>query len=134
MRLAFVLDHLDSIKTRKDSSVAIMREAAARGHKLFSMQQGDLVWQRGDTVGFARTLELTGEDLHGRLWYRASEPEEIPLQDVDAVLMSKDPPFDMEYIYSTYLLELDVTRGARDINRAREILDHNEKLAVETVD
>jgi glutathione synthase len=130
MRLAFVLDHLDSIKTRKDSSVAIMREAAARGHTLFSMQQGDLAWKRGDTVGFARTLELTGEDPQGRLWYRVDEPEEIPLQEFDAVLMRKDPPFDMEYIYSTYLLELAETRGARVINSARAIRDHNEKLAV----
>ncbi len=60
MNLAFILDQLDSIKTYKDSSFAMMREAAFRGHHLFSMQQGDLVWRDGETVGFARALELTG--------------------------------------------------------------------------
>ena len=106
MKLAFILDQLDSIKTYKDSSFAMMREAAFRGHQLFTMQQGDLVWKGGETVGFARALELTSETDRGHRWYRTDEPEETPLQEFDAVLMRKDPPFDMEYVYSTYLLEL----------------------------
>jgi glutathione synthase len=130
MRLAFVLDHLDSIKTHKDTSFAIMQEAASRGHKLFSLQQGDLAWIGGETIGVARALELTGENDKERTWYRASEPEETLLQEFDAVLMRKDPPFDMEYVYSTYLLELAENRGAHIINSARAIRDHNEKLAV----
>lgn len=130
MRLAFVLDHLDSIKTHKDSSFAMMREAASRGHELFSVQQGDLAWKGDETIGSARALELTGENDKGRTWYRADEPEEIPLREFDIVLMRKDPPFDMEYVYSTYLLELAESRGTHVINSARAIRDHNEKLAV----
>ncbi|MEK6708337.1 MAG: glutathione synthase [Pseudomonadota bacterium] len=130
MKLAFILDQPDSIKTYKDSSFAMMREAAARGHRLFAMQQGDLAWKGGMTVGFARALELTGEEGDGHRWYRAEEPEETPLQEFDAVLMRKDPPFDMEYVYSTYLLELAEGQGARVINSPRAIRDHNEKLAI----
>jgi glutathione synthase len=130
MKLAFILDQLDSIKTYKDSSFAMMREAASRGHRLFVMQQGDLAWKGGVVAGFARALELTGEEGAGHHWYRAAEPQETPLQEFDAVLMRKDPPFDMEYVYSTYLLELAEGQGARVINSPRGIRDHNEKLAI----
>ncbi len=134
MKFAFILDQLDSIKTYKDSSFAMMREAAFRGHQLFSMQQGDLIWRTGETVGFARALELTGEGGGAHRWYRAGEPKEMPLQEFDAVMMRKDPPFDMEYVYSTYLLELAESRGARVINSPRAIRDHNEKLAIAKFD
>lgn len=107
----------------------MMREAASRGHQLFSMQQGDLAWKSGETVGFARALELTAQ-ADGRHWYRAEEPEETPLQEFSVVLMRKDPPFDMEYVYSTYLLELAERRGARVVNSPRAVRDHNEKLAI----
>lgn len=130
MRLAFILDHLDSIKINKDSSFAMMREAVLRGHRLFSMQQGDLAWKGGETTGFARSLELTGVMDKARPWYRTDAEEEVPLQKFDAVLMRKDPPFDMEYIYSTYLLELAENRGANVINSPRAVRDHNEKLAI----
>jgi glutathione synthase len=130
MEIAFILDHLDSIKTYKDSSFAMMREATVRGHKLFSMQQGDLVWSRGKAFGLARALELTGETDEARRWYRVDEPEEIPLREFDVVLMRKDPPFDMEYVYSTYLLELAENSGAHVINSPRAVRDHNEKLAI----
>lgn len=107
----------------------MMREAASRGHQLFSMQQGDLAWKSGETVGFARALELTAQ-ADGHHWYRAEEPEETPLQEFSVVLMRKDPPFDMEYVYSTYLLELAERRGARVVNSPRAVRDHNEKLAI----
>ncbi|PTR15031.1 MULTISPECIES: glutathione synthase [unclassified Nitrosospira] len=130
MELAFILDHLDSIKTYKDSSFAMMREAVFRGHKLFAMQQGDLAWSRGEAFGLARALELTGDKDEARRWYRVDEPEEIPLRQFDVVLMRKDPPFDMEYVYSTYLLELAENSGAHVINSPRAVRDHNEKLAI----
>jgi glutathione synthase len=130
MKLAVILDPLDSIKTYKDSSFAMMREAASRGHRLFVMQQGDLAWKGGVVVGFARALELTGQEGDGHRWYQAEEPKETPLQEFDAVLMRKDPPFDMEYVYSTYLLELAEGQGARIINSPRGVRDHNEKLAI----
>jgi glutathione synthase len=111
----------------------MMREAAFRGHKLFSLQQSDLAWKGGETVGFARPLELaedTDNTDKARRWYRTGDPQEIRLQEFDAVLMRKDPPFDMEYVYSTYLLELAQSRGAHVINSARAVRDHNEKLAI----
>ncbi len=130
MKLAVVLDPLDSLKTYKDSSVAMMREAASRGHRLFVMQQGDVAWKGGQVVGYARALEFTGQEGDGHRWYRTEEPRETLLQEFDAVLMRKDPPFDMEYVYSTYLLELAEGQGARVFNSPRGIRDHNEKLAI----
>lgn len=129
MKLAFILDQLDSIKPYKDSSFAMMREAASRGHQLFAMQQGDLAWKGAHTVGFARAMKLTG-GLDAHRWYQTKDQEEVPLQDFDAVLMRKDPPFDMEYVYSTYLLELAESSGARVFNSPRAVRDHNEKLAI----
>ena len=90
MKLAFILDQLDSIKTYKDSSFAMMREAAARDYQLFTLQQGDLAWKDARTVGFARALELAGKaDDDAHRWYQTKEPEEIPLQEFDAVLMRR---------------------------------------------
>jgi len=127
MKLAFVVDPLDSFKIYKDTTFAIMREAAARGHALYAMEQEDLALYRGIVHGSVRRIHLTGEKSR---WYRAEEPTAVPLRDFDAVLMRKDPPFDMEYVYSTYLLELAETQGARVFNRPRGIRDWNEKMAV----
>ena len=127
MKLAFVIDPLDSFKIYKDSTFAIMREAQARGHALYAMQQEDLLWQAKVVCGDARPIELTGEKP---LWYRAGDPVRTPLAEFDAVVMRKDPPFDMEYVYSTYLLELAEAQGARVFNRPRAIRDWNEKMSV----
>jgi glutathione synthase len=128
MKLAFITDPLDDFKLYKDTTYAIMREAAARGHALYALQQADLVWQGGIVSGIASRLHLTGEP---NPWYRLEPPVATPLGDFGAVLMRKDPPFDMEYVYSTYLLELAETQqGARVVNRARAIRDYNEKLAI----
>ncbi|MGH8751700.1 MAG: glutathione synthase [Burkholderiales bacterium] len=127
MKFAFVLDPLDSLKIYKDSSYAMMAEAAARGHALYAMQQQDIVLQMGRVLGHARQLTLTGDTDN---WYRADETEVMPLERFDAVLMRKDPPFDMEYIYSTYLLELAEAQGAKVFNRPRALRDYNEKLAI----
>jgi glutathione synthase len=127
MKLAFVVDPLDSFKIYKDTTFAIMREAAARGHALYALEQDGLAWRGGVVLGDARRIHLTGEKPR---WYRAEEPGATPLGDFDAVLMRKDPPFDMEYVYSTYLLELAESQGARVFNRPRSIRDWNEKLAV----
>jgi len=127
MKLAFILDPLESIKTYKDSTYAMMRAAAARQHALFVLHQEDLAWQDGRVVGHARPLTLTGDEHD---WYRAADAVDTPLVGFDAVLMRKDPPFDMEYIYSTYLLELAEQEGARVYNRPGAIRDFNEKLAI----
>ena len=127
MKLAFVLDPLDQIKTYKDSSYAMMEEAAGRGHELFVLHQEDIVCRDGRVTGIGAGIELTGDK---EAWYRLSEKHETPLSAFDAVLMRKDPPFDMEYVYSTYLLELAETQGARIINRPRALRDNNEKFSI----
>ncbi len=127
MKLAVILDPLDEIKTYKDTTYAIMREAAKRGHSIHALMQGDMFLRDGSVSGYARELTLK-DDAHD--WYDASEPKAAPLQDFDAVLMRKDPPFDMEYVYSTYLLELAEQQGARVVNSPRAVRDYNEKLAI----
>jgi len=127
MKLAFVVDPLDEFKLEKDTTYAIMREAAAQGHALYALQQEDLAWHKQSVTGYAARLHLTGE-IPG--WYRLDPPTETPLEQFDAVLMRKDPPFDMEYVYSTYLLEIAERRGARVFNRPQAIRDYNEKMAI----
>ncbi len=127
MDFAFILDPLSELKAYKDSSVAMMRELARRGHQVFAFEQGDLFWDSGVTRARARPLELF-EDDHA--WYREGSPDVMRLADFAAVIMRKDPPFDMEYLYSTYLLECAEHEGARIFNRPRAVRDHNEKLAI----
>jgi len=125
MKLVFVADPLDSFKINKDTTFAIMREAAARGHALYALEQRDLALRGGVVDAGAKRLHLTGEKP---AWYRLEDAGSAPLKSYDAVLMRKDPPFDMEYVYSTYLLELAEAQGARVFNRPRAIRDWNEKM------
>jgi glutathione synthase len=127
MKLAFIVDPLDGFKLEKDTTYAIMREAAAQGHALYALQQDDLAWHKQSVTGNAARLHLTGETPG---WYRLDPAVEMPLEKFDAVLMRKDPPFDMEYVYSTYLLEIAERRGARVFNRPQAIRDYNEKMAI----
>lgn len=127
MKLAFVVDPLDSFKIYKDSTYAMMREAAAREHELYVLQQEDLLWQDGLVKGLARRLHLTTDTS---AWYRIEVPEATPLAQFDAVVMRKDPPFDIEYVYSTYLLEVAQSQGARVYNDPRAIRNTNEKMAI----
>lgn len=127
MKIAFIVDPLDEFKIHKDTTFAIMREAAARGHELNVMQQENLLWRGNVVSGNSSRLHLTGDEAR---WYRVEDAAVTPLQQFDAVLMRKDPPFDMEYVYSTYLLELAETQGARVFNRPRAIRDYNEKMAI----
>ena len=127
MKLAFVLDPLDDIKIYKDSSYALMQEASRRGHGLFVLQQEDILCRNGAVNGIAAPIGLTGEKT---AWYVLGEKREVALSAFDALLMRKDPPFDMEYVYSTYLLELAELQGARVINRPRALRDYNEKFSI----
>ena len=127
MKLAVILDPLEEIKTYKDTTYAIMREAAKRGHSIYALMQGDVFLRDCVVSGYARQLTLK-DDAND--WYQASELKAAPLKDFSAVLMRKDPPFDMEYVYSTYLLELAEQQGARIVNSPRAVRDYNEKLAI----
>lgn len=126
MKLAIILDPLESIKTCKDSTYAVMRAAHARGHDLYVMEQHEMVLRDGAVAGFVRKLDLVDDELR---WYALETPAWRALADFDVTLMRKDPPFDMEYIYSTYLLELAEEQGARIFNRPAAIRDFNEKLS-----
>lgn len=127
MQLCVILDPLESIKPYKDSTYAMMVEAAARGHTLHVMMQEGLVWKGGRVLGGAAPITLTGDEED---WYRLGTSSEMPLTDFDAVLMRKDPPFDMEYVTSTWLLERAVAQGARVFNHPPALRDHSEKLAI----
>jgi glutathione synthase len=132
MQLLFIADPLETFKTHKDSTFAMMREAAARGHTLMACGPQDVRWQRGEQVtAFVRDITLTGDADD---WFRAAQqpPDERPqvLAEVDAVLMRKDPPFDPEYFYATHLLSQAVREGARVFNDPAALRNHPEKLAI----
>lgn len=127
LKLAFILDPLESLKAYKDSSVAMMREAARRGHTVYAIRREALAWR--DEVVSARALALRlSDDDHA--WYVPGESVELPLTAFDAVVMRQDPPFDFEYITATWLLERAVAGGARVFNDPRSIRDHSEKIAI----
>ena len=126
MKLLFILDPLASLKSYKDTSLAIMREAAARGHTLYVCEQHD-VFLRNDIVKI-NAAEFSFSE--GASWYQLSKSQETLPKDFDAVLMRKDPPFDNEYLYSTYLLELAANQGARVLNNPSAVRSWNEKLSV----
>ena len=127
MKIAFIADPLADFKIYKDTTYAMMRESAARNHELYVLQQEDLVWHNRIVSGRARRLQLTGDPA---AWYRVEPPKSTPLREFEAVLMRKDPPFDMEYVYSTYLLELARDQGARVFNDPRAVRDCNEKMGI----
>ena len=127
MKLAIILDPLDQIKTYKDTTYAMMVEAAGRGHELHTLMQDGVMWKHGRVIGESCRLELSGDPQR---WYRSDPPREHALADFDAVLMRKDPPFDMEYVTATWLLELAGREGARVFNDPRALRDHSEKLAI----
>jgi glutathione synthase len=125
--VAFVVDPLDELKAYKDSSIAMMRALAKRGHRVHAVLQPDIAWRDGVTDAAMRELALRDDDHD---WFRAGDAARRRLADVDAVIMRKDPPFDMEYVYSTYVLERAEAEGARVYNAPRAIRDHNEKMAI----
>ena len=127
MKLAFILDPLDQLKAYKDSSIAMMRAAARRGHAVFAIQRDALVWD-GGTVS-AQALAITPTDVDDA-WYVPGATSSQPLTAFDAVLMRQDPPFDFEYITATWLLERAAQAGARIFNHPRSIRDHSEKIAI----
>ena len=125
--IAFIIDPLEGLKPYKDSSIAIMRAAAKRGHTPWAILRKDLRWREGAVTARALQLEAR-EDDHD--WYTVVEERSRELSQFDAVLMRQDPPFDFEYIAATWLLERAVAGGARVFNHPRAIRDHSEKLAL----
>jgi len=125
IKLGIVMDPIGSIKTAKDSSFAMLLAAQARGWSLHYMEPGDLYLRDGRSYAQMRPLKVT-DNQHD--WYQLGGPSVQPLDTLNVILMRKDPPFDMEYIYTTYLLELAQERGALIVNRPNALRDANEKL------
>ena len=128
MRLAFIVDPLDHLKPAKDSSIAMMRAAQAAGHAVWTIQMPSLFWDGLHGVcAEAVHLELLPDD---REWHVELVRHTVPLREFAAVVMRKDPPFDLEYVAATWLLERAEADGVRVVNRPRALRDHSEKLAI----
>lgn len=123
--LGVVMDPIGSIKIHKDSTFAMLLEAQRRGWVLWYMEQGDLRLDDGRCLGSMRPLSVADD---ASAWYTLGEPVTQPLDALDAVLMRKDPPFDTEYVYTTYLLEQAEARGCLVVNRPAALRNANEKL------
>ncbi len=128
MNILVIADPLDSFKTYKDTTFAMMRELQRRGHTLAACEPQHLHWRSGGVV----TAQATPVRLTGALddWYVAEPTRAVPVKDFDAVLMRKDPPFDSEYFYATHVLEQAEREGARVFNKPAALRDHPEKLAL----
>ncbi len=127
MKLAFILDPLEQLKAYKDSSIAMMRAAARRGHQVFAIQREALMWENGSVSARSHALTLSDDD---HAWYSSGPEQILPLTAFNAVLMRQDPPFDFEYVAATWLLERAMQAGARIFNHPVGIRDHSEKLAI----
>lgn len=134
LRLAFVVDPLDRLKAWRDSSIAMMRAAEAHGHEVFAIDSATLGWRTpdpglhaGGVFGEAVALHLRPDDHD---WYRELRREWLPLKHFDGVIMRRDPPFDVEYVAATWLLERAEAQGVRVFNRPRALREHSEKLAL----
>jgi glutathione synthase len=119
------MDPIGAIKVSKDSTLAMLREASRRGYELFYMETGDLYLAAETAMGNARPLRVFEDDAH---WFELGEKQAMGLGELDVVLMRKDPPFDTEYIYSTYILEAAARAGALLVNNPVSIRNANEKL------
>jgi glutathione synthase len=130
MKIAFLADPLDSFKIWKDSTYAMMLEAAKRGHEVHAFEQKDMAMENGGILANVARITLAKDDNDPQHWYKADASVSQPLTAFDAIIKRKDPPFNMEYVYATYLLELAELQGARVFNKPAAIRNHNEKLAI----
>ena len=125
IKLGIVMDPIASINIKKDTSFAMLLEAQRRGYELHYMEMNDLYLENG--VSHARTRVLSVEQNYDK-WYEFGSEQEIKLADLDVILMRKDPPFDTEFIYATYILERAEEQGTLIVNKPQSLRDCNEKL------
>jgi glutathione synthase len=118
------MDPIAGIKSYKDSTFAMLLEAQRRGHQIWYMEPNDLTVSDGVARGHMRTLAVRDNRDD---WFRLGESEEHNLGDLDFLLMRKDPPFDMDYVYTTYMLDLAERAGVTVVNRPQALRDANEK-------
>ena len=125
LSLAVVMDPIAKIKFAKDSTLAMLLAASARGWKLTYFEQSGLFLRDGLALGHGRPLEVHDDSQN---WFTLGEPRVYKLGEFDCVFMRKDPPFDAEYIYSTYILERAELQGALVANKPQGLRDMNEKV------
>lgn len=125
LNIAVVMDPIEHIRIKKDSSIALLRAAQARGHTLWYLEQNDLFVRDGEAFGDMASLTVFESD---KKWFERGEKESRSLSAVDVILMRKDPPFDMNFIYTTYILEKAEHAGVLVINRPQSLRDCNEKF------
>lgn len=118
------MDPIESITPYKDSSLAMLLEAQRRDAEIHYFQQGDLKLLDGKAIGQSRRLNVRDDNED---WYEFGAVDSIDLGDLDVILMRKDPPFDMEYVYTTYILDRAEAAGALVVNRPQALRDINEK-------
>ncbi len=123
--LGVVMDPIAGINPAKDSTLAMLLEAQRRGYRLWYFEQGDLHLRNGVATGSARPVTVAESKS---AWFELGPREDMPLADLDLILMRKDPPFGTEYIYTTYLLERAELSGTLVVNRPRSLRDMNEKV------
>jgi glutathione synthase len=125
LRIGVVMDPIDSIVPKKDSSFAMLLEAQSRAAEIHYFEQRDLRMVAGKAYGESRRLAV--EDRPSD-WFELGESRDIQLGELDAILMRKDPPFDMEYVYTTYILDRAKVDGALIVNDPQALRDMNEKV------
>ena len=119
------MDSIETINTKKDSTLAMIRAAVKKGWTIFYMEQKDLFMRDGKAHALQQELTLCKDD---DAWYQLGEKVTLPLSNLNIIMMRKDPPFDNEYIYSTYILELAEQEGTLIVNKPQSLRDANEKL------
>ena len=125
VKLGVVMDPIADINVKKDTTLAMLLAAQRRGWELYYMEQSDLSLDQG--LARATVRRLSVED-NPESWFEVGSPQDIALSDLDVVLMRKDPPFDMDFIYSTYILEAAQREDTLVVNDPRSLRDCNEKL------
>ena len=125
IKLGIVMDPISQVNVKKDSSMAMMLEAQKRGYEIYYMEMKDLYLTQGQCRASAQIIKVFDDP---ECWYELSPTEDIAVSDLDAVLMRKDPPFDTEFIYATYMLERAEIEGTLIVNKPQSLRDCNEKL------
>ncbi len=127
VHLAVVMDPIATIKPAGDSTLAVLLQAQARGWQLHYAETQDLWLHDGEAFGRLTSLQVADDHAD---WFELGDTLVTPLRDLDLILMRKDPPFNMEYIYVTYILEQAEARGAMVVNRPQSLRDANEKVVI----
>jgi len=125
IKLGMVMDSISHINIKKDTSFAMLLEAQARGWELHYMELNDLFLRNGRAYARTRIIKVQRDELS---WHEFTAEQDIALDELDVIMMRKDPPFDQEFLYATHILEQAERRGSYVINKPQSLRDANEKL------